>query len=171
MATRNHGVWVHLEPNQLKALDAWIEKQSGQLSRPEAVRRIVETRLNKTRSNHARSSSYSKTELRDAIKGLRTKTPLLDRSMNDVEDYRGRLIGWTIRYSKSRNAREVYNRLQAPQWIIWLNEAAGESSHNIRKAISVMRHPGAKQRKAAEVRKVLPWEQAAHLLFDAKRRR
>jgi hypothetical protein len=81
-------------------------------------------------------------------------------------DYRDRLIRWTIKYSKSRNAREVYNRLQVPEWIVWLNEAAGESPQRIRKAISAMQLGGRAQQRAAEVRKVLRWEQTAQLLFD-----
>lgn len=32
---------VRLQPDQLAALDAWIEAQGGGISRPEAVRRII----------------------------------------------------------------------------------------------------------------------------------
>jgi len=35
------GVLVKFMPDQLAALDAWIDAQGGGMSRPEAVRRIV----------------------------------------------------------------------------------------------------------------------------------
>jgi DNA replication protein DnaD len=40
---------VRLQPPQLEALDAWIEKQeeSDELTRPEAIRRLVEIGLSK----------------------------------------------------------------------------------------------------------------------------
>lgn len=34
-------VGVRLHPPQLRALDSWIEQEGGELSRPEAVRRIL----------------------------------------------------------------------------------------------------------------------------------
>jgi hypothetical protein len=164
--SRETGVWVQLQPDQLEALDAWIEKQPNPLTRSEAIRRMVESKL-KAKPNHSRSSSYSKSQLRDALRTLRATTPLSDRLKEDEDDdYRDRLIKWTIKYSKSRNAREVYNRLQVPEWIIWLNEAAGESPQRIRKAISAMQLGRRAQQRAADVRKVLRWEQTAQLLFD-----
>jgi hypothetical protein len=36
---------VRLEPDQFDALDAWIMKQAGALTRPEAIRRLVELGL------------------------------------------------------------------------------------------------------------------------------
>ena len=165
--SRETGVWVPLQLDQLEALDAWNEEQPNPLSRPEAIRRMVESRL-KAKPNHGRSSSYSKSQLRGALQTLRAKTPLSDRLKEDEDDdYRDRLIKWAIKYSKSRNAREVYNRLQVPEWIVWLNEAAGESPQLIRKAISAMQRRGRGQQRAADVRKVLRWEQTAQLLFDS----
>jgi cytochrome c553 len=38
-------VGVRLQPDQLTALDAWIEHQPDTLSRPEAVRRLIEKGL------------------------------------------------------------------------------------------------------------------------------
>jgi len=38
-------VTVRIPPNQLSALDAWIDHQPGELSRPEAVRRLMEIGL------------------------------------------------------------------------------------------------------------------------------
>ena len=35
-------ILVRLQPAQLAALDAWIGRQDAQLSRPEAIRRLVE---------------------------------------------------------------------------------------------------------------------------------
>ena len=38
-------IGVRLQPHQLKALDAWIEKQEASLTRPEAIRAMMETIL------------------------------------------------------------------------------------------------------------------------------
>jgi hypothetical protein len=38
-------IGVRLQPDQLAALDSWIEHQPDTLSRPEAVRRLVEKGL------------------------------------------------------------------------------------------------------------------------------
>src|SRR5271155_709634 len=42
---RRDGVLVRLEPDQFDALDNWIAKQGDQLTRPEAIRRLVELGL------------------------------------------------------------------------------------------------------------------------------
>jgi hypothetical protein len=42
---KGEGVLVRLQPAQLKALDAWIAKQSRPLTRPEAIRAMMETIL------------------------------------------------------------------------------------------------------------------------------
>jgi hypothetical protein len=38
-------IGVRLQPSQLKALDAWIDKQDASLSRPEAIRAMMDTIL------------------------------------------------------------------------------------------------------------------------------
>ena len=38
-------IGVRLQPSQLKALDAWIDKQAASLTRPEAIRAMMETIL------------------------------------------------------------------------------------------------------------------------------
>jgi len=38
-------IGVRLQPSQLKALDAWIDKQDASLTRPEAIRAMMETIL------------------------------------------------------------------------------------------------------------------------------
>jgi hypothetical protein len=38
-------IGVRLQPHQLKALDAWIDKQEASLTRPEAIRAMMETIL------------------------------------------------------------------------------------------------------------------------------
>ena len=38
-------IGVRLQPSQLKALDAWIDKQNASLTRPEAIRAMMETIL------------------------------------------------------------------------------------------------------------------------------
>jgi hypothetical protein len=38
-------VGVRLQPSQLKALDAWIDKQDAPVTRPEAIRAMMETIL------------------------------------------------------------------------------------------------------------------------------
>jgi hypothetical protein len=42
---RREGVLVRLEPAQFKALDSWIAKQDASLTRPEAIRAMMETIL------------------------------------------------------------------------------------------------------------------------------
>jgi hypothetical protein len=43
---RREGVMVRLEPTQFEALDAWIKRTSPNMSRPGAIRRLVELGLN-----------------------------------------------------------------------------------------------------------------------------
>ena len=38
-------IGVRLQPSQLKALDGWIAKQNASLTRPEAIRAMMETIL------------------------------------------------------------------------------------------------------------------------------
>jgi hypothetical protein len=38
-------IGVRLQPSQLRALDAWIDKQDATLTRPEAIRAMMETIL------------------------------------------------------------------------------------------------------------------------------
>jgi hypothetical protein len=42
---KGEGVLVRLQPSQLAALDAWIAKQDRPLTRPEAIRAMMETIL------------------------------------------------------------------------------------------------------------------------------
>ncbi len=42
---KGEGVLVRLQPHQLKALDAWIAQQTAPLTRPEAIRAMMETIL------------------------------------------------------------------------------------------------------------------------------
>jgi hypothetical protein len=39
------GVLVKILPDQLAALDTWIKAQEGRLSRPEAIRRLIDRGL------------------------------------------------------------------------------------------------------------------------------
>jgi hypothetical protein len=55
-------ILVRLQPPQLAALDAWIARQNAQLSRPEAIRRLLEQALAvplpvKPRTQKARSKA------------------------------------------------------------------------------------------------------------------
>jgi hypothetical protein len=47
---RREGVLVRLEPEQFEALDAWIMKQAEPLTRPEAIRQLVELGLSKAKT-------------------------------------------------------------------------------------------------------------------------
>jgi hypothetical protein len=42
---KGEGVLVRLQPSQLAALDGWIAKQDAPLTRPEAIRAMMETIL------------------------------------------------------------------------------------------------------------------------------
>jgi hypothetical protein len=48
-------ILVRLQPAQLAALDAWMGRQDAQLSRPEAIRRLVEQALAASRSPKSRN--------------------------------------------------------------------------------------------------------------------
>src|SRR5438034_11630804 len=53
-------ILVRLQPAQLAALDAWIARQDAQLSRPEAIRRLLEQALavsQKSRTQKAKSTA------------------------------------------------------------------------------------------------------------------
>lgn len=168
-ATRKKlGVWVPLRPDQLAALDQWIEKQPNPPSRVQAISRMIEIRL-RSRTYSNRSKSHSKKQFRDAVKTLRAPTPISNQLKGSKnEDYSGRLVEWIIKHSKSRNAREVYNRLQVPKWILWLNEAAGESPKLIQRAKSEMKHLKTVKEQAKCVRSVLRWDRTAELLFNKR---
>jgi hypothetical protein len=56
-------ILVRLQPAQLAALDAWIARQNAQLSRPEAIRRLIEQALAvsqtiKSRTRKVRSKAF-----------------------------------------------------------------------------------------------------------------
>jgi len=77
-------ILVRLQPAQLAALDAWIARQDAQLSRPEAIRRLLEqlavSQPIKSRTQKARSTAFdlASTQL----------DSLLDRSAPDEERQR-----------------------------------------------------------------------------------
>jgi hypothetical protein len=47
---RGDGVMVRLQPPQMAALDAWIAKQPEPVTRPEAIRRLIEAGLKATKA-------------------------------------------------------------------------------------------------------------------------
>jgi hypothetical protein len=78
-------ILVRLQPAQLAALDAWIASQNAQLSRPEAIRRLLEQALAilqpvKSRTQKARSKG------RDLASAQLDR--LLDPSATDEERQR-----------------------------------------------------------------------------------
>jgi hypothetical protein len=42
-------IGVRFQPNALAKLDAWVAKQEGELSRPEAIRRLLDAALASSR--------------------------------------------------------------------------------------------------------------------------
>jgi metal-responsive CopG/Arc/MetJ family transcriptional regulator len=53
---KGEGVLVRLQPDQLKALDSWIAKQDASLTRPEAIRAMMETILSHPVERHGREA-------------------------------------------------------------------------------------------------------------------
>jgi hypothetical protein len=51
-------ILVRLQPAQLAALDAWIARQDAQLSRPEAIRRLLEQALAVSQPVKSRGAWY-----------------------------------------------------------------------------------------------------------------
>jgi anti-sigma factor RsiW len=53
-------ILVRLQPAQLAAVDAWIARQDARLSRPEAIRRLLERALAVPQPLKARNPTKSK---------------------------------------------------------------------------------------------------------------
>lgn len=159
-------VLVNLDSHLLQALDTWIHNQAVRPSRSEAVYSLVRIALKPKLTRNSSTSKNSKIKLCQAVQALRAKTPISNRFLERNSDhYRDCWITW-LRNTKSRNAREVYQRVQRCEWIVWLNEAAGAPPKLIRQTIKEMRAEALPtQTSAAIARKFLPWEEAAKLLF------
>jgi hypothetical protein len=78
-------ILVRLQPAQLAALDAWIARQDAQLSRPEAIRRLLEQALAVSQPVKSRTQKARSTALDLASMQL---DRLLDRSAPDEERQR-----------------------------------------------------------------------------------
>jgi hypothetical protein len=59
-ATKGTLVGVRLQAHQLKALDAWIDKQKASLTRPEAIRAMMETILHILSKDSGEKSAKAK---------------------------------------------------------------------------------------------------------------
>ena len=76
---------MRLQPAQLAALDAWIARQDAQLSRPEAIRRLLEQALAVSQTVKSRTQEAKSTALDLASMQL---DRLLDPSAPDEERQR-----------------------------------------------------------------------------------
>ncbi len=78
-------ILVRVQPAQLAGLDAWIARQDAQLSRPEAIRRLLEQALAVSQPVKSRTQKARSTALDLASTQL---DRLLDRSAPDEERQR-----------------------------------------------------------------------------------
>ena len=78
-------ILVRLQPAQLAGLDAWIARQDAQLSRPEAIRRLLEQAFAVSQPVKSRTQKARSTALDLASTQL---DRLLDRSASDEERQR-----------------------------------------------------------------------------------
>jgi hypothetical protein len=76
---------VRLQPTQLAGLDAWIARQDAQLSRPEAIRRLLEQALAVSQPAKSRTQKARSKALHLASTQL---DRLLDPSASDEERQR-----------------------------------------------------------------------------------
>jgi len=66
------------------------------------------------------------------------------------------------------DAQWGYQHLRNGRMIEWFNEAAGENLRIIQAAIVVMEERDSMQTEARNVRRVLPWDELAKLLFGQR---
>jgi hypothetical protein len=71
-------IQVRVQPNKLAQLDRWIAAQTGQLSRPEAIRRIVERAL--AHSSRPKATDKKKAQKASDLAG-RAVENIMDKSM------------------------------------------------------------------------------------------
>jgi hypothetical protein len=119
--------------------------------------------------------SHSITQLLAAVHRLSASTPEADKLPTSYPSHQDHWVRWLEEYNGpgyygrqdwDRDARFVYQHLNNPEMIIWINEAAGEDRATIEEAVAVLRRAGKRrQTTAAAVRAVLPWSRTAELLF------
>ena len=113
--------------------------------------------------------SYSANELLDVVHRLRTDAVQSNRLLErGGTPHQRKWIDWLNANSPRRDARDLYQRLQRGDQIVWLSEAAGELPQRIRIAIIAMQGARSEQSKAKIARKYLPWECVASLLFEKR---
>ncbi len=84
-------------------------------------------------------------------------------------------LGWLAEYDgpgaydrkggKNRNAKFAYNHIVEYRMLLWLVDAAGIPRSLVKTARGASAKPGTMQRKAAAVRKVVPWDLVAAALW------
>jgi hypothetical protein len=79
--------------------------------------------------------------------------------------------GWLSEYKNplwrknpDRDARFIYNKLNAPLWILWLAAAAGVETSTIETALKRVKWSGRPETSAATLREVLAWDLIAQKL-------
>jgi HNH endonuclease len=104
----------------------------------------------------------SREELMLAIRGLRDQTELLSEPCKEgwlgwLKEYDG--PGFYGRKNPDRSARFIFNSINSASMIIWLAEAIGIEDRLLKRALKAADINGYnKQRQAAAVRAVIPWE-------------
>jgi hypothetical protein len=123
--------------------------------------------------------AYSIPQLLVAVRRLPAAMPQSDRLPKSGDGtHKDHWIGWLEEYNGPgyygrsnwhRDAQFVYQHLNCGPMIVWLNEAAGEDAALINRTIREMRRSGPRaQTEAMTVRRLLPWERAARLVFGVR---
>ena len=73
--------------------------------------------------------------------------------------------------SKRRDARYVYNHIVNWEMLEWLIRAAGADTATMNAVRVASKHGTRLQEKAAAIRRVVPWETIAHMLWSQQRSR
>lgn len=117
-------------------------------------------------------------DLLRVVRRLPASVPIAD-AIKHRHAHKEHWTGWLAEYdgpgyygraNHNRDARYVYNHINAPAMLIWLAEASGVDTALVREAVKATRDlPYARQ--AAAVRRVIPWHVVEPMLWKAKRQR
>ena len=83
-----------------------------------------------------------------------------------AKEHKTGLLNWLEGNPQRRPAQDLYNSLHAPEWMLWLNEAAGETPARIRVASTAACDEWYMPARAKVVRRYCPWEVLEALLFE-----
>ena len=83
-----------------------------------------------------------------------------------AKEYKAGLLCWLKSNPQRRSAQDWYNSLHRVEWLLWLNEAAGETPARIRVASAAAYEKWWIAARARVVRRYCPWQVLEALLFN-----